>query len=552
MQALRLLSIVLFSLIATASIAQVAPPATQDKTKQIWQLLDYLAVDYGRSVKEGQIANEAEYAEMQEFAQAAERQLAELPAVLAAPTLASDAAALRALIAQKASAASVGEQARKLAGGLIAAYPVSMAPGKLPDLQRGATLYQSQCASCHGVSGHADGPLAAKLNPPPIALADHERARERSVFALQQIITRGVAGTSMPGFVQLSDEDRWALAYFASTLSYSEADQQAGAKLWAAQPALREAVPTLATLSQHSEAALAKTVGADAARQLTAYLRSTPQLLATSNTGSIQIAKDKLRESVVALDNGNERLASQLALSAYLDGFEPVEPALAAKNQALFHDIEKTMGLYRNALSAGQVERAHDIAQQLQTQLDEAQEASGGHQRRPLDLPRCADHPAAGRPGSLAGGRRHDGIPEKSGSHRCAALRACGMDDSAHRRGADLASGDLCRGCERRQPRDDGGGFRRVCRRCTPGGGHVDAPEESCGSLADLCEGKIVVRAEQGVCSRNGKNRTLRTSGGIIRAGAVIASDRPLAGNRQARRADKGSDESRRVPGIAH
>ena len=54
----------------------------------------------------------------------------------------------------------------------------------------------------------------------PIALADHERARERSVFALQQIITRGVAGTSMPGFVQLSDEDRWALAYFASTLSY--------------------------------------------------------------------------------------------------------------------------------------------------------------------------------------------------------------------------------------------------------------------------------------------------------------------------------------------
>ncbi len=378
MQALRLLSIVLFSLVATVSIAQVAPQATQDKTKQIWQLLDYLAVDYGRSVNEGQVASEAEYAEMQEFAQAAERQLAELPATPAAPALASDAAELRALIAQKASAASVGEQARKLAGGLIAAYPVSMAPGKLPDLQRGATLYQSQCASCHGVSGHADGPLATKLNPPPIALADHERARERSVFALQQIITRGVAGTSMPGFVQLSDEDRWALAYFASTLSYSEADQQAGAKLWTAQPALREVVPSLAALSQHSEAALAKTVGADAARQLTAYLRSTPQLLATSNTGSIQIAKDKLRESVVAMDNGNERLASQLALSAYLDGFEPVEPALAAKNQALFQDIEKTMGLYRNALTAGQVERAHDIAQQLQTQLDEAQEALGG------------------------------------------------------------------------------------------------------------------------------------------------------------------------------
>ncbi|MFS9599223.1 c-type cytochrome, partial [Klebsiella variicola] len=81
----------------------------------------------------------------------------------------------------------------------------------------------------------ADGVLAAKLSPPPIALADHQRAQERSVFALQQIITRGVEGTSMPSFAQLTDDDRWALAYFASTLSYSDADRQAGAKLWASR-----------------------------------------------------------------------------------------------------------------------------------------------------------------------------------------------------------------------------------------------------------------------------------------------------------------------------
>lgn len=261
MQALRLLSIVLLSLFVTVSTAQADPLATQDKAKQIWQVLDYLAVDYGRSVKDGHVANEAEYAEMQEFAQAAERQLTELPPTPAAPELAKEAAALRASIAEKAPPETVGEQARKLASGLLAAYPVPMAPGKLPDLQQGAKLYQSQCASCHGVSGHADGPLAAKLSPPPIALADHERAQERSVFALQQIITRGVEGTSMPAFAQLSDEDRWALAYFASTLSYSDADRQAGVKLWASQPPLHAAVPTLAMLSQTSEAALAKTVG---------------------------------------------------------------------------------------------------------------------------------------------------------------------------------------------------------------------------------------------------------------------------------------------------
>lgn len=378
MQALRLLSIVLLSLLVTVSTAQADPLATQDKAKQIWQVLDYLAVDYGRSVKDGHVANEAEYAEMQEFAQAAERQLTELPPTPAAPELAKEAAALRASIAEKAPPETVGEQARKLAGGLLEAYPVPMAPGKLPDLQQGAKLYQSQCASCHGVSGHADGPLAAKLSPPPIALADHERARERSVFALQQIITRGVEGTSMPAFAQLSDEDRWALAYFAASLSYADADRQAGAKLWADQPALHAAVPTLAMLSQTSEAALAKTVGADAARQLTAYLRNTPGSVTASSADSLMITKDKLKESVAALDKGNRQAASRLALSAYLDGFEPVEPALAAKNQALFQDIEKTMGLYRNAVTAGQVERAHEIAQQLQSQLDAAQEALGG------------------------------------------------------------------------------------------------------------------------------------------------------------------------------
>ena len=378
MQLQRVVSLILFYLLTSVSSAYADTLSTQDKTKQVWQLLDYLAVDYGRSVKDGQVANADEYAEMQEFAHAAERQIAELPAGAQTQALLKDAGALRTLIADKSASAAVGEQAHKLADSLLAAYPVPMAPSKVPDLKRGATLYQSQCASCHGSSGHADGPLAAKLSPPPIALADHQRAQERSVFALQQIITRGVEGTSMPSFAQLTDDDRWALAYFASTLSYSNADRQAGAKLWASRPELHSAVPTLAKLSQTPEALLAKTINPDAARQLTAYLRSTPDVLNASNADSLAIAKDKLKESVAAFDQGDKSTASRLALSAYLDGFEPVEPALAAKNQSLFQDIEKTMGLYRNAITTGQAEQVREIAQHLQTMLTEAQDALGG------------------------------------------------------------------------------------------------------------------------------------------------------------------------------
>lgn len=349
--------------------------AVQTKAKQIWQLFDYLSVDYGKAVKDGQISSSTEYAEMQEFAQAAERQLSELPPSVATPGLLKGAATLRTAIAQKAPAASVADQARKLAGELLTSYPVPMAPARLPDTKLGATLFQAQCAACHGATGHSDGPLAATLSPPPIVLADHSRAQERSVFAIQQILTHGVDGTAMPSFARLSEQERWAVAYFASTLAYSDAERQTGAKLWMDNPSLRKAVPNLAALSSNSESALAKTVGGEVARPLTAYLRSAPETVQAAVTDTVPIAKSKLTESVAALDRADRPAASRLALSAYLDGFEPVEPALAAKDKPLFEEIEKSMGSYRVAVNAGRVEEAHALEQKLQALLDSAQGA---------------------------------------------------------------------------------------------------------------------------------------------------------------------------------
>jgi high-affinity iron transporter len=351
---------------------------TQEKAKQTWQMLDYLAVDYAKAVQGGKVASTSEYLEMQEFAHGAERQLGELPLSAATPSLLKGAAALRQAIDSKASSSAVGEQARQLAAGLLTAYPVPVAPSKAPDLRQGATIYQSQCAACHGATGHADGPLAATLTPPPIALADHDRARQRSVFSLQQIISHGVAGTAMPAFTQLTDDERWAVAYYASTLSYSAAEREQGAALWAASPTLHAAVPNLSALSQASEEALSQTAGATSARTVLAYLRNTPQTVATSSTDTLPIARTRLKESIAALERGDEPAASRLALSAYLDGFEPVEPALAAKNDALFQEIEKMMGLYRGAVTSRNLEHARSIEQGLQSRLGQAQDALGG------------------------------------------------------------------------------------------------------------------------------------------------------------------------------
>lgn len=105
-------------------------------------------------------------------------------------------------------------------------------------------LFEANCAACHGATGAGDGPLGAKLEPPPIAFTDRDRARSRSVLALYQVISQGVTNTSMPSFATLSDEDRWALAFFAGTLSHDDAMRARGEQSWGETPAPRLSFPT--------------------------------------------------------------------------------------------------------------------------------------------------------------------------------------------------------------------------------------------------------------------------------------------------------------------
>lgn len=367
------ISFLLFSTLSTqGAIAQDA--ATQDKAKQVWQVLDYLAVDYGAAVQGGLVVSKNEYAEMQEFSENAEKQLASLPKTAASSDLLLKAGKLRKLIANKASADEVASLSRTLATQVLQVYPVPLSPSKAPDLGRGSALYQANCASCHGAQGHGDGPLAAQLNPPPIALSGHDRAKERSVFSLQQIISHGVAGTSMPSFAQLSEDDRWAIAFFASTLPYSDADRKAGKAAWASDAAIRGVLPNLSALTQSSETALSKQLPSTAGPVL-AYLRSEPNIVIASDEDSLALAKTKLSESIRALESGDKGNASRLALSAYLDGFEIAEPALAAKNKQLFDDLEKGMGAFRAIVNSGQIDEAKAAEQNLQSLLTQAQDA---------------------------------------------------------------------------------------------------------------------------------------------------------------------------------
>jgi len=378
MSASRFFVFLLASVLSLSSPAKAEDIETQAKAKQVWQLLDYLAVDYGKAVQDGNVKSVSEYSEMQEFARAAQAQLRDLPATPKQAVLLKDADVLRSAIAEKAAATVVAEHAHSLAAAVLASYPVPMAPKRAPDLKRGGALFQAQCAACHGATGHSDGRLSSTLSPAPIVLADHDRARQRSVFALQQILSHGVDGTAMPSFAHLSEDDRWALAYFASTLSYSNEERESGGRLWTSQPALHAAVPNLARLSELTEARLSATVGNANARTMFAFLRSNPTAVGMSATDTLPLAKEKLQESIAALERGDGVSSSRLALSAYLDGFEPVEPALAAKNKHLFEEIETVMDAYRNAVLAADLANAKSDEARLQQLLDDARSALGG------------------------------------------------------------------------------------------------------------------------------------------------------------------------------
>lgn len=327
----------LATILVLAFVPVVYAQSPGQEAAVVWRLLDYIAVDYAGAVQDGTVINPAEYAEMQEFAATASEKIAALPANTRQPELREDAAHLVELIEGHASPDEVARQARSMATALVAAYPVPLAPAQPPDVDRGAVLYQQMCTACHGVAGAGDGPTAAGMDPPPIDFTDEARARERSLFGLYQVITQGLEGTAMTNYAHLSDQDRWALAFHVGQFAYPAEEVPELAK-GEASP-----IATLQELVQITPATLATEVGEQQARAITAFLRRHPAAVVPAAGSQLSLAHARLSNAVTAYARGNLSAAKSAALSAYLDGFEPVEPQLATRAPDLMRDIEQSM-----------------------------------------------------------------------------------------------------------------------------------------------------------------------------------------------------------------
>ena len=354
----------------------LAARASDAEVQTTWRLLDYIAVDYSGAVSGGKVISAAEFAEMTEFAGQVETRIQTLAPGSARTDLLRRSAALRSAIAAKASPEAVAGQSRALAAALLAAYPVPLAPSSPPELTRAAALYAQNCASCHGANGDGHGRDAGGLDPPPIAFTDKARADQRSLFGLYQVISQGLDGTAMQSFAALPEADRWALAFHAGQIAYPEAAAREGERLWREDAAIRARYPNLAALVGVTPAALAADIGAQKATALTAYLRRHPDAVTVRVDGSLALTRERLDQSLAAYRAGDRKAAADLALSAYLDGFEPVEPVLAARDAALMARIEGAMGALRAAIGQGRPVSEVEVANRSLANLFSEAEAA--------------------------------------------------------------------------------------------------------------------------------------------------------------------------------
>lgn len=355
-------------LVLTAPLAALAQTDSKSSStiETVLHLLDYLSVEYPQFVQDGKVVNPGEYAEQAEFAQQIEQAIRHLPAGPKANTFAARAASLTTLIKAKADGSKVASLARELQRDLISAYNVPVAPRKLPDLRTAGALYAAHCAACHGLEGDGAGPQAATLNPHPTNFRDRARQQQRSVYALYSTVTQGVDGTAMAPFAILSEEDRWKLAFYVSRFLSTDEQRARGAVVWA-RGDQREVFRDAAALVTMTPAGAGEH-GSDVESVL-AYLRANPAEVAPETQSPIAISIDALAQSLEAYRRGNTTQAYQLAVMAYLEGFELTEASLDNHDHDLRTRTEAAMMAYRNALKeqrpVDEVERAYGAAVEL-------------------------------------------------------------------------------------------------------------------------------------------------------------------------------------------
>lgn len=81
-------------------------------------------------------------------------------------------------------------------------------------VDKGKASFKLNCAACHGATGEGNGPVAFAVKPRPRNLRKDRFVQGDAVEQIFATITRGLPSGTMASYSQLSDDERWALAYY--------------------------------------------------------------------------------------------------------------------------------------------------------------------------------------------------------------------------------------------------------------------------------------------------------------------------------------------------
>ncbi len=179
------------------------------------------------------------------------------------------------------------------------------------DIAIGEGLYVQDCASCHGVNGTGDGPLARGLSKLPPELGSFAWQSQRSDSDLAFAVRNGVPGSPMPAMASLTTAQERAIVAYLRSL------------------ALR-ARPTVVVAADSNDPA-------SAARASIGLLE---QSLSAARSGLLDDAVDR-------------------ATDAYLR-FEPIETRSRPKNPGLVLTMEQTYARFKAAIHGNDIRAAED------------------------------------------------------------------------------------------------------------------------------------------------------------------------------------------------
>jgi len=337
-----------------------------EELRQLLQLTEYIGVDYSAAIVDGEVVDKGEFQEMLEFSQIiAEKSITLLSDEQPILTLSQS---LKDAVEKKESTDIVQNITAELKTLLLKKSPQLSLPKSLLPLEETKILFQNDCSSCHGLTGKGDGLLAKGLVPEPTNFADNDRAMNRSILGLYDVIAGGIEGTAMSSYNQLTVKQRWSLAFYVGSMGFISGALHNESK---EVNELRGDL-SLERLVMFSPNELIRSQPAGL-RNTIEQLRSEPTALFSQAKNPLTITFNQLDKALVAYQNKEFDNARRLAVSAYLDGFELIENSLDAHDKTLRKNIEsKLLNLRKHLDGSSNASEVKQLMLELTLQLEEA------------------------------------------------------------------------------------------------------------------------------------------------------------------------------------